>query len=87
MENNEIDNKILSEKEMEQVAGGFEYDGVLEWLKGHNITCPKCGTEDEGSLKKRYATGLHIYYTCEKCGQKFYYSLGPNKKVKVYLEQ
>ena len=86
MENRETEAKILTENEMEQASGGFEYNGVLEWLRGYNIACPTCGNEEESSIKKRYATGLHIYYTCEKCGQKFYYTLGPNKKVKVYKE-
>ena len=82
----ETEKKILSENEMEQAAGGFEYEGVLEWLKGHNICCPTCGNGDAGSITRRYATGLHSYYTCEKCGQKFYYTLGVNKKVKVVKE-
>ena len=78
--------KTLTEKEMEHVAGGFEYEGCLEWLKGYNIACPNCGNEDAGSVKRRYATALHIYYTCEKCGQEFYYTLGLNNKVKVFKE-
>ena len=86
MENRETEKKVLNENEMEQAAGGFEYEGILEWLKGYNITCPTCGNEDEGSITKRYATGLHIYYTCEKCGQKFCYTMGLNKKVKVVRE-
>ena len=86
MENRETEKKILNENEMEQVTGGFEYEGALEWPRGYNIACPTCGNEDKGSIKRRYATGLHIYYTCESCGQKFNYSLGPNKKVKVYKE-
>ena len=86
MENRETEKKILSVNEMEQAIGGFEYNGCLEWLKGYNIVCPNCGNEDGDSIKKRYATGLHIYYTCENCGQKFYCTLGPNKKVRVYKE-
>ena len=86
MENRETEKKILSENEMEQVTGGFIYDGCLEWLKGYNITCPNCGNEDAGSVKKRYATALHSYYTCEKCGQNFYYTLGLNNKVKAVKE-
>ena len=86
MENRESEKKILNENEMEQATGGFEYEGALEWLRGYNIACPVCGNEDEGSTKRRYATGLHIYYTCGNCGQKFYYTQGPNKKVRVYKE-
>ena len=62
MENRKTENKVLTEKEMEQATGGFEYQGVLEWLNGYNIACPNCGNEEENSIKKRYATGLHIYY-------------------------
>jgi len=87
MENKEKETKILNNNEMEQVAGGFVYDGVFEWLKGFNITCPNCANEEEASLRKRYATGIHVYYTCEKCGQKFYCVLGPGNKVKVYKEK
>ena len=86
MENKETEKKMLNENEMEQAAGGFEYEGVLEWLKGYNITCPTCGNEDADSLKKRYATGLHIYFTCGKCGQNFYYTLGLNNKIKAVKE-
>ena len=86
MENRETEKKILSEKEMEQAAGGFEYEGVLEWLRGHDICCPKCGNGDAGSITRRYATALHSYYTYEKCGQKFYYTLGLHNKVKVVRE-
>ena len=86
MENMEKEINTLNEKEMEQAAGGFEYEGILEWLRGYPIACPSCGNEEEDSITKRYATGLHIYYTCAKCGQKFYYTLGANKKVKVYKE-
>ena len=82
----ETGKKILSKDEMEQVTGGFEYDGVLEWLKGYNIACPTCSNDDAGSVTRRYATALHIYYTCGKCGQKFYYTLGLGNKVKVYKE-
>ena len=32
MENKEKETKILNNNEMEQVAGGFVYDGVFEWL-------------------------------------------------------
>lgn len=86
MENRNTEKKILNENEMEQAAGGFEYDGCLEWLKGYNITCPACGNEDAGSLKRRYTTALHIYFTCEKCGQNFYYTLGLSNKVKAVKE-
>ena len=86
MENRETETKILTENEMEQASGGFEYEGVLEWLRGYHIACPTCGNEEESSITRRYATGLHIYYTCGKCGQKFYYTMSPNKKVKVYKE-
>ena len=86
MENRETEKKTLNENEMEQAAGGFEYEGVLEWLKGYSIACPNCGNEDEGSVKRRYATALHAYYTCGKCGQKFYYTMGLNNKVKVIKE-
>ena len=86
MENRETEKKILNEKEMEQVTGGFEYEGVLEWLKGYCFACPNCGNEDADSIERRYATALHCYYTCRKCGQKFYYTMGLNKKVRVYKE-
>ena len=86
MENKAAEKKILNDKEAEQVVGGFKYDGILEWLKGHDIACPNCGNEKEDSVKKRYATGLHMYYTCGNCGQNFFYTLGPNNKVKVYKE-
>ena len=86
MENRETENKVLNENEMAQVAGGFEYEGVLEWLKGYDIVCPNCGNGNADSIQRRYATALHIYYTCGNCGQKFFYTLGPNKKVKVYKE-
>ena len=86
MENRETEKKILNENEMEQATGGFEYDGILEWLKGYNIVCPNCGNEDAGSLKRRYTTALHIYFTCEKCRQEFYLTLGLNNKVKVVRE-
>ena len=86
MENRKTEKKELKENEMEQAAGGFEYEGVLEWLKGYNIACPTCGNEDAGSIKRRYASALHIYYTCEKCGQKFFYTLGLNNRIKVYKE-
>ena len=86
MENRGTEKKVLNENEMEQAAGGFEYEGILEWLKGYNITCPTCGNEDAGSITRRYATALHSYYTCSKCGQQFYYTLGLNKKVKVVKE-
>ena len=85
MENREKEKRTLNENEMEQAAGGFEYEGILEWLKGYDITCPTCGNGDAGSITKRYATALHVYYTC-KCGQKFFYTLGLNNKVKVYKE-
>lgn len=71
MENREMETKIMNKTDLEQIVGGFEYDGQLKWLKGYNVTCPTCGNEEEDSIKKRYATGLHIYFTCEKCGQKF----------------
>ena len=86
MENSEIEKNILNKDEMEQAVGGFEYDGALNWLKGYNVHCPTCGNEEEASLKRRYASGLHIYYLREKCGQKFNYTLGLNKKVLVYKE-
>ena len=86
MENKETEKKTLNENEMEQAAGGFIYEGCLEWLKGYNIACPTCGKDDAGSVKRRYATALHSYYTCEKCGQNFYYTLGLNNKVKVVRE-
>ena len=86
MEYRETEKMILTENEMVQAAGGFEYKGVLTWLRGYNIACPTCGNEDEGSIRKRYATGLHIYYTCQNCGQKFNYTEGLNRKVKVYKE-
>ena len=86
MENKETEKRILTEKEMEQASGGFEYQGVLEWLKGYNIACPNCGNDSEDSISKRYATGLHIYYTCGHCGQNFYYTMGLNKKIKVVKE-
>ena len=86
MENRETEKKILSENEMEQVTGGFIYDGCLVWLKGYNIACPNCGKDDTDSVKRRYATALHSYYTCEKCGQNFYYTLGLNNKVKAVKE-
>ena len=86
MENRNTEKKILNENEMEQAAGGFEYDGCLEWLKGYNITCPACGNEEAGSLKRRYTTALHIYFICEKCGQNFYYTLGLSNKVKAVKE-
>ena len=85
MENREA-GKILNENEMTQAAGGFKYTGILEWLKGHNIACPGCGNEAEDLIEKRYATGLHAYYTCKNCGQKFYYTLSASKKVRVYKE-
>ena len=71
MENKDMEKKIINKDEMAQIVGGFEYDGVLKWLNGYNVKCPTCGNEEEASIKKRYATGLHIFYTCEKCGQKF----------------
>ena len=86
MENRETEKKMLNENEMEQAAGGFEYEGVLEWLKGYSIACPNCGNEDETSISRRYATALHSYYKCEKCGQNFYYTMGLNNKVKVVKE-
>ena len=86
MENRETEKKILSVNEMEQATGGFEYNGCLEWLKGYNIVCPNCGCEDADSVKRRYATALHVYYTCENCGQKFFYTMGLNNKVKVCRE-
>ena len=86
MESRETGTRNLTEKEMEQANGGFEYEGALEWLRGYNIACPACGNEDKDSIARRYATGLHIYYTCGNCGQKFYYTMGLNKKVKVCKE-
>ena len=86
MENRKTKTKILNENEMEQAVGGFEYTGCLEWLRGYNIACPTCGKDDTGTVTRRYATALHAYYTCGKCGQNFYYTLGLNKKVKVCKE-
>ena len=86
METKETRKRILNEKELEQIVGGFEYEGILEWLRGYNISCPNCRNENAGSVKKRYATGLHIYYTCEHCEQKFFYTLGPANKVIVVNE-
>ena len=82
----ETEKKVLNENEMEQVSGGFEYEGVLEWLRGYDITCPACGNGDADSIKRRYATALHSYYTCVKCGQNFYCTMGLNKKIKVVKE-
>ncbi len=87
MDHQDTEKKTLTNNEMEQVNGGFEYDGILEWLKGYNIVCPTCGNEDEGSITKRYATGIHIYFTCKNCGQKFNYTPGANKgTIKMYKE-
>ena len=86
MEIRETKKKTLSENEMEQATGGFEYEGVLEWLRGTNIACPSCGNDSADSVTRRYATALHSYYTCGKCGQKFYYTMGLNNKVKVVKE-
>ena len=85
MEGRETKQKMLNKNEMEQAAGGFEYNGILEWLRGHNIACPKCGNADAGSITRRYATGLHVYFTCE-CGQNFFYALGLTNKVIVVRE-
>ena len=40
MENRETEKKVLNENEMEQAAGGFEYEGILEWLKGVQYHLP-----------------------------------------------
>ena len=69
---------------MDQVAGGYE--GSPEWLKGYSIVCPNCGNGDPNTVKIRYTTALQIYYKCESFGQKFFYSLRPNNRVRVYKE-
>ena len=87
MENRETEKKTLNQQEMEQASGGFEYTGCLEWLNGHNIACPSCGNENKATLERRYTTGLHAYFTCRDCGQKFYYTVGKGKKVIAVKEK
>ena len=71
MEGRETKQKMLNKNEMEQAAGGFEYNGILEWLRGHNIACPKCGNVNKGNFcsecgEKRPADAP--LFRCDKCG-------------------
>ena len=65
----------LNKKEMEQVSGGWEYDGKREWLLGHEISCPYCNSGSrevvvfKASLKATNAT-----FRCENCNRTFRYT-------------
>ena len=69
------DMKKLDSHELEQVSGGWEFDGPRDWLVGHDIVCPYCGNGRRdvvtftGSTSKSSA-----YFKCLDCKRMFIYS-------------
>ena len=63
--------KNLSLEEMEQVSGGWEYNGFFEWLNGYNIKCPKCGNDDPNVVQKYAASTNEVLFKCTRCQQRF----------------
>ena len=61
------DKKELNVNEMEQISGGWVYDGPVEWLKGTNIKCLYCGAEDEETVHYLGRSTMHICFECRNC--------------------
>ena len=79
-----MDNKELKANELEQVSGGWEYNGDVEWLKGYNIKCPYCGAEDEETVQYCGRSKMLVGFRCAHCAKQFQYlySMG-----KVYVKK
>ena len=67
--------KKLTEKELEQVSGGWEYqsDKYQTWLNGYNIQCPYCGNEEKDVVQKHGGSPSEVYFECDNCGRSFIY--------------
>ena len=68
-----MEKKELSMNELDQVSGGWEYDGKLKWLKGYNVACPYCGSESEDVVRFRFIGngGSGAHFRCENCTRPF----------------
>ena len=86
------ENKELNMEEMEQAAGGWEYNGeyhgFFEWLNGYNIKCPYCGNESADIVHKLAASENEILFRCENCQKNFFLRYTwdkPNHKTIVVI--
>ena len=70
-----MEKKELSMNELDQVSGGWEYDGKLKWLKGYIVPCPYCGSESEDVVRFRFIGngGSGAHFRCENCNRPFSY--------------
>lgn len=65
----------LSLDEISEVSGGWEYDGNLKWLKGHNIVCQRCGSNTKEVVQYKFSlnNGLTAIFQCSNCNHSFAY--------------
>ena len=64
----------ISAEELEKAAGGWKYDGFLDWLKGYDVVCPYCGSGSADDVAFRLAAGPSCaVFTCKCCGRDFSY--------------
>ena len=79
-----MDTRELTPNELEQVSGGWEYDGHIDWLKGVTIQCPYCGADDPETVKficKRQS--LRAFFECSQCKRTIEYLHTAGGKVIV----
>ena len=76
--------KELKPSEMEQISGGWEYDGDIDWLKGINIQCPYCGAEGRETVQNHGRSKLTAGFKCSRCNNRFQYI---NANGKVYVNK
>ena len=64
----------IGAEELEKAAGGWKYEGFLDWLKGYEVVCPYCGSDSADDVAFRLAAGPSCgVFTCKRCRRDFSY--------------